>query len=511
MLIPHGLLSVSSFADAIGAELVASRSLIPDDMTTRELLLSEKDHLSVWAHRRSSGEFTPVPAQIVNVRKSGHGIRPVAELSLRDRLTYHALVNRWQGTLPNPDHSGNSYEAFLTAPLDATDSSSYIVTSDITACYEYIDHGLLAREILARTGDSAGVKALTDLLGGLTGRSFGLPQQSQDSDILAEAYLSIIERRLLRLGLAIWRYNDDFRIAAQNWSSALMAIDALDRECRKFGLTLNGAKTIIRKRATYTRSLNRRSALLNDLSTDGVDLADVATSPYAADSDDTADSTLMTTAALSVVERWNNLEERSLTSNLLQRLTPDEMETRSVLAELMRWSLMTLSTSPIEPLVLRACSQALRSEQSLTPYVARYLRVASRNDDVALTPWFESFLNTNPYLTHWQAWWIAPEIRNFSGSYARASKQLAWLQSVWRDSTCPEPVRAGLALCAAQTGIAEASELLQVYESMTDIGRPLLAFAIGAISPASDPGPATLLEEDQLISLSFERGRATCG
>ena len=86
-------------------------------------------------------------------------MRPVAELSIRDRVLYRALVRRWKEVLPEPDRSSDAHEAFLEAPFGKAAVPTYVVSSDVTACYEYIDHGLLAREVLARTGDSDGVEA----------------------------------------------------------------------------------------------------------------------------------------------------------------------------------------------------------------------------------------------------------------------------------------------------------------------------------------------------------------
>ena len=60
-----------------------------------------------------------------------------------------------------------------------------------------------------------------------------------------------MERRLLRHGLTMWRYNDDFRISVDTWSDALNAVDTLERECREVGLVLNDSKTFISKHATY--------------------------------------------------------------------------------------------------------------------------------------------------------------------------------------------------------------------------------------------------------------------
>ena len=171
MRITPGLLSVEDFKDALEAESFVTRGLVPEDLDMWGLF--NHPAAEEWAYRRCVADFAPVPGQVVTVRKSGHGVRPVAELSVRDRVLYRALVRRWKEALPEPDRSSEAHEAFLNAPLEMTTLPTYVVSSDVTACYEYIDHGLLAREVLARTGDSDGVEALTSLLAGLAGRSYG--------------------------------------------------------------------------------------------------------------------------------------------------------------------------------------------------------------------------------------------------------------------------------------------------------------------------------------------------
>lgn len=506
MRIARGLLAVEDFSDALACESFAIRGLVPED--TGMWGLFNQAGADEWAHRRCVGEFAPVPGQIVTVRKSGHGVRPVAELSIRDRLLYRALVRRWKEVLPEPDRSSEAHEGFLKAPLEMATTPTYVVSSDVTACYEYIDHGLLAREVLARTGDSDGVEALTSLLAGLTGRLYGLPQQSGSSDVLAEAYLSIVERRLLRRGLAVWRYNDDFRIAVDSWSQALNAVDALERECRAIGLALNDLKTVVRKVATYQEALSRRAEVLEEISGEvELDLTDVVQGPYDVDIVIEPEKNEVTVAAAQkVVAEWLMLQEKMLDPNPESTLTQEEQDKRIALTDLLRWALSVLQSEKTGIDVLAACGQILRTEQTLTPLVARYLTKAT---NPALTiAWFEDFLGGNPYLTPWQAWWVAPALRALAGSYADGSAQRHWLESVWTDAACPEPVRAGVAFTVAQKGVADATGLLEVYESMTDTGRPFVARAVGAVAPAEDAGAATLLMEDDWITWAYELGQS---
>ncbi len=480
-------------------EAFANRPLVPHDgpMTT----LWMHDGGGEWAYRRCTVEFAPVPSRVVSVRKHRHGVRPVAELCARDRVLYRALVNRWESKLAEPDRSRNAYNTFLNAPLRAVKAPKYVVSSDVTAYYQYVDHGLLARELLARTGDSDGVDALTGLLAGLIGRSYGLPQQSGSSDVLAEAYLSVVERRLLRQGLAVWRYNDDFRIAADSWSDALNAVDALERECRGVGLVLNDSKTIIRLRDTYEAALGVREKVLKEISEQvKKDLTDLSLSYDGDDVIETPPEQGDVGAARQVLADWHGLARRA---NSLNKYEQDKM---GVLAELVRWALPVLRTQPTDLDVLRSCSLILRTEQTLTPYVSRYLESSSDEPTIAVT-WFEEFLNKNPYLTPWQAWWVAPSVREIAGSYGNGSRQRAWLEGIWKDPNNPEPVIAGLALTMAEKGLVTADGLVGMFDGMTEIGRPSVARALGSIAPSGHAGAQTLIAEDEWVRWAFEVGR----
>lgn len=505
MRIAPGLLSVENFKDALEAEAFAIRGLVPEDVAMWGLF--NHSGSDEWAYRRCVAEFAPVPGQVVTVRKSGHGVRPVAELSIRDRVLYRALVQRWTDFLPEPDRSSEAHEAFLNAPVEMSAVPTYVVASDVTACYEYVDHGLLAREVLARTGDSDGVDALTSLLAGVMGRSYGLPQQSGSSDVLAEAYLSVAERRLLRQGFAVWRYNDDFRIAVDSWSAALNAVDALERECRAIGLALNDLKTVIRKGSTYEKTLGRRETVLKAISSEvEVDLTDVILGLYDEFILEPEKNEVAVGAAKKVVADWLTLQEKMLAPDPKAILTPKEQDKRLALTDLLRWALSLLATDETDVDVLTACGQILRSEQTLTPMVARYLEKAT--DPAAAVAWFEGFLCGDPYLTPWQAWWIAPALRGLDGSYADASVQRGWLEATWADPDCPESVKAGIAFTVAQKGLVDAKGLMAVYESMTDTGRPFIARAVGAVALAEDAGAATLVEEDEWVKWAFELGKS---
>lgn len=116
--------------------------------------------------------------------------------------------------LPKVNRGREQWRTFQRLPLKHDDR--YVLTADITACYQHIDHGLLSEEILVRGGDQRTIDALAALLSTTSGRSYGLPQQSRASDVLAEAFLDRLERALVRRGLRASRHNDDFRFVCRS-------------------------------------------------------------------------------------------------------------------------------------------------------------------------------------------------------------------------------------------------------------------------------------------------------
>src|SRR5439155_666798 len=82
-------------------------------------------------------------------------------------------------------------------------------------------------------------------------RASGIQGQIWATDMLSEFVIDIVGRRLLRKGHRVWRFNDDFRIAAQSWGDANRALEQIDSEVRSLGLALNDQKTFIQGRKRY--------------------------------------------------------------------------------------------------------------------------------------------------------------------------------------------------------------------------------------------------------------------
>ena len=90
-------------------------------------------------------EFVPMP-------KPGFGHRPLAVLDPVTRVTLEALAEVNSEALPAPTRGKGKYESFER--LGTSDSTAVLFDFDIAACYEFIDHEVLAAELLAQGGNA---------------------------------------------------------------------------------------------------------------------------------------------------------------------------------------------------------------------------------------------------------------------------------------------------------------------------------------------------------------------
>ncbi len=402
MRIGEELISESVMAEALKAEGTHTRGLMPQPILL-PALLGYANELAAWALGQVRSDFDPEPEQVVPVRKTRHAVRPVAELYLRDQLAYRALVAQMAGYLPAFSRSATAHEEFERAPL-SDGTPGYVLSSDVAAFYQYVDYDLLARELVAQTGDGGRVDALLAVLTVVTGRRFGLPQQNTASDVVAEAYIDVLERRLHRADVRVWRYNDDFRIVTDSWSQALAAVDRLENEARRIGLTLNDSKTVIRRGETYESSLKACDELLKEVGDEAeLDLTAVHLGRgYDPDEVDLEQDDVATTALMKLLDRWAEHE--------------DDARRSSILTQLMPFTLSHLPADVEGPTVLAACMKMLRTEQqALTPAVTGYLLRATDRDEGNVLTAFDDLLALNPYLTPWQAAWVTPALSRCEG------------------------------------------------------------------------------------------------
>lgn len=156
------LLKQLDLSAAIDKELAYTTKLLPNRTEQRVLptLISEVEKQIRGALQRGG---TAEPAGVVVASKT-KGLRPLNLWRLQDRIYYRALTERLRPQMPPELQQRGSHTAFETLPYE-NERNEFIVFTDITAYYQYIDHDVLTDELIAQTGDFHTVTALIDLLG----------------------------------------------------------------------------------------------------------------------------------------------------------------------------------------------------------------------------------------------------------------------------------------------------------------------------------------------------------
>lgn len=482
MVLLPDLLSVDDLRVAVAVELDAPPRQLPPSRV-HPALQERRDEVAQWAHGRIQGEFVPTPEIVVAVNKPGHGVRPVAVWDFPSRLAYWALAQRLRPALPPVDRSRAAWTEFQRAPAEA--APKYIVSSDIAACYQFVDHTLLSDELLVQTGDTATVSTIIALLQNVSTRRYGLPQQSWASDLLAEAFLCRLERALIRKGLRVFRYNDDFRFACVSWHDAVRSMEILAEEARSLGLTVNDLKTVTWTTSKYVANLDRAESLRAEIAAEGklnlkrleteYDTAPLVEFSLTGDTESSATDDVL--ASLRVLERWDRIAGRARWSQA------NRPEHRAVV-ELLPAALKTLESDPeTDPTALAICMKILRYERTVTPAVASYL--LTRNDETAVLTAFNELLAAKAYLNGWQTWWLQEPLSRLPGfaDGPGSSVRRRWAQNTLKASENSPVLGAHAALTLAQIGLMNAGQILTIYDRSNTTLRPVLAAALAFCRP----------------------------
>lgn len=321
------------------------------------------------------------------------------------------------------------------------------------------------------------------LLREVSGRSYGLPQQSQASDVLAEALLAKLERALVRRGLAVARYSDDFRFACSSWSEVVRALEVLEEEARLLGLTINDSKTLTWGEAKYRAQLDEVEKLRVEIAAEAeLDLTEFDADTYGGTvvmaTPDPDDVELL--SAFRVLDRWEQAAGRG-------RVSPRRRAEHRAIVELLPYALSTMCLQPETPTgVLDQCMRLLRYERTLTPAVGTYL--VSRQSEPDIIAAFDKLLRSKSYLNGWQAWWLqAPLARVAAFATGEgATRRLRWARAVLLSAESTPVLRGEAARTLARHGRIDVGELLAIYDRSSNIVRPVLAGGIALLKPSKD-------------------------
>jgi len=453
--VPPDVLSRLDLEGATRREASAEEPLIPSSPGASELNERAPEFASWLAGQLQAG-LTPCRGLVVAVAKPETGSRPVALWGFAERVTYRALTDLLMAEAKHEvDRSNEGYRTFAYAPLayaqtrgsrvDANSHSElswpdnavvqYVVKADLASFYDYVDHDILARELLLRTGDHATIECLLELLLEVQRRRYGLPQLLEPSDRLSDLYASRVLRALRRKQWAAWRFNDDFRIATGTFEDVKRALDDLAAAARNNGLTLNESKTRTPSFRAYWEE--------NEVP------------EYADDDDDSDPQWALDTLNSTVTSR--DLPTGTVADHQINLHEADRAAIRAIRSALIRLS------DPAEPRavdVMPKVMNVVAFAASTTPYVLRYLKAMANFDRPAVTRTVTA-IATEVSLSDWQRLYLLRAIRELG--LLDVEPFTAWIMAN-RAQRYEPVVRAEAALALADANKIEAQEVVRALD-----------------------------------------------
>lgn len=444
--------------------------------------------------------WAPKPGQVGRYR-------PVTSLSPRDRILLRALTNDLATQVPWPDRGFDTYTRFQGLVLE--DEVSHVVVADVASFYFYVDHDRLQSQIVETAARADTARALTALLFGVSDRPFGLPQNYRPSDLLSEIYIAPLQRNLIRHNILAYRHNDDFRLGAYGWGEALKALEALQEEVNSAGLDLNGEKSWILKRETYSENLGASQRLFREAlaEADAADI-DIDIDPYTGEPlahPDGDDQQLLEPAPdqdYSFTLAMELAFENALSARAEQLHAP-----AGFVAKAQRDVIVTALvyfTQISHPYAVEHGPSVVALDPLLARPYSSYLRAIPENEAGSATA--ERFLAVltafRGYMPPWVFAWL---LNSFLRPDANLTPPVTTVIRDFLGGNAPSALRARAALVLAIKGETGSSELSRAYESSNEAARIDIAAAVGLLHPATEPPPdiAAIVEATPLLSIIY--------
>jgi len=224
----------------------------------------DKGYCEALQNAIRDGNFGPRHTEIVDYPKNDIAVRPLTRFSAPDRLIYDALVfeissdldtsrnpsvysYRWNHRARRPIFWKTSWTR-MRREAKATLLSNWnfkVASLDVSSFYEHIDVGLLSDDLSMVVHDEIAVKRIATFLKKFQtiNHAWGLPQGSDASGILANAYLAPVDEFLRRNNFPFFRYSDDIMILDEGWNTLRDVIIEVNRIFRSKRLSMSAHKT----------------------------------------------------------------------------------------------------------------------------------------------------------------------------------------------------------------------------------------------------------------------------
>ncbi len=291
-----------SISDEKNFELAWERVRYFDRKDSRDWLglkifASNKDHsLQVLREAFLENTFEPSYPETKFLPKKSQTLRPMAILSISDRIIYQAIANivadkarPLLSMVSNRQSFANvlcekgsksmfkpwkeQYKLFQGKFIDLyKEGNTWIVETDLAAFYEMLDHQLLVDFLIQeKLIDEQASYRLTKYLSvwSAVSKGFasnrGLPQGCIASDVLANIFLCQLDRESSCEEYYYIRYVDDIRLLASNVDSARKGLIKIDRRLKKLGLLIQTNKTTIRQVEDLDEEVDKLAYQLSEI------------------------------------------------------------------------------------------------------------------------------------------------------------------------------------------------------------------------------------------------------
>lgn len=230
-----------------------------DKMSVSQLIPHVQQHWSSLKAKLLSGTYTPSPVRRVDIPKPGGGARALGIPTVMDRFVQNLLLQVLQPVF-EPTFSEHSYgfrpgrsahDAVKAAQSYVRAGKNWVVDFDISKFFDHVHHDVLMREVGKVVRDKRILRLLGRYLragvmveGVKQETTEGTPQGGPLSPLLANIYLTPLDREIEKRGLAFSRYADDCNVYVCSERAAERTFASLKEWIEKnLRLTINEAKS----------------------------------------------------------------------------------------------------------------------------------------------------------------------------------------------------------------------------------------------------------------------------
>lgn len=216
-------------------------------------------HLERLRRALKNGWYRPQPGLRKYIAKSGSGEkRPLGIPAVEDRIVQAAVKQVLEPIFEltfSPHSYGfrpgrTAHEALGELTRGMESGRCWVVDVDLKSYFDTIDHVRLLDQVRAHVSDGRLLRLLEQMLqsgvmegGQLANTDSGTPQGGVISPLLANIYLTPLDRLIERSGHTLVRYADDFVVLCRSRSQAEAMLQLLSDWTQSVGLQLHPTKT----------------------------------------------------------------------------------------------------------------------------------------------------------------------------------------------------------------------------------------------------------------------------